>query len=54
MKPVFILALFVSTAALQAFLDALPEGYALGKRVRGEQRAGAAWERSAPGAPNRA
>jgi len=49
----------VSTADLQAFLDALPEGYdpqaglAPGKPVRGEHRAGAAWEGPAPGAPNR-
>jgi hypothetical protein len=31
----------------RAFLDALPEGYAPGNAVRGEHRAGAAWERSA-------
>jgi len=49
----------VSTAALQAFLDALPEGYdpqagrAPGKPVRGEHRAGAAWKGPGPSVPNR-
>jgi hypothetical protein len=52
-SPVFILALFVSTAALQAILDALPEGCAPGKRIRGEHRAGRSMETTRPGVPNR-